>query len=43
MTEPEYVFILDLDGTIIGNCYYQVILFNYLYEASLIIIQWLNP
>jgi hypothetical protein len=24
----EYVFILDLDGTIIGNCYYQSILFN---------------
>ena len=26
MTELEYVFILDLDGSVIGNCYYQSIL-----------------
>lgn len=24
----EYVFIIDLDGTIIGNCYYQALLFR---------------
>ena len=27
MTDP-YIFILDLDGTIIGDCTYQVILYN---------------